>query len=41
MVDWFRNNNMIASPDKFQAITMNKRRENQITHKLKKYITMK
>ena len=36
-VDWFRNNNMIANPDKFQAIIMNKRRENQITHKLKKY----
>ena len=36
-VDWFRNNNMIANPDKFQAITMNKRRENQITHKLKIY----
>ena len=26
---------MIANPDKFQAIIMNKRRENQITHKLK------
>ena len=36
-VDWFRNNNMIANPDKFQAIIMNKRRENQITHKLKIY----
>ena len=23
-VDWFRNNNMIANPDKFQAIIMNK-----------------
>ena len=28
---------MIANPDKFQAIIMNKRRENQITHKLKIY----
>ena len=36
-VDWFRNNNMIASPDKFQAIIMNERRENQITHKSKIY----
>ena len=35
VVDWFRNDNMIANPDKFQA--MNKRRENQITHKLKIY----
>ena len=30
---------MIASPDKFQAIIMNKRRENQKTHKLKIYNT--
>ena len=37
VVDWFRKNNMIANPDKFQAIIMNKRRENQITHKLKIY----
>ena len=36
-VDWFRNNNMIASLDKFQAIIMNERRENQITHKSKIY----
>ena len=36
-VDWFRNNNMIANPDKFQAIIMNKKRENPITHKLKIY----
>ena len=35
-VDWFRNNNMIVDPDKFQAI-MNKRRENQITYQLKIY----
>ena len=35
--DWFRNNNMIASPDNFQAIIMNNRKENQITHKLKIY----
>ena len=34
-VDWLRNNNMIANPGKFQAIIMNKRRENQISHKLK------
>ena len=34
-VDWFRNNNMIANPDKFQAIIMNKRRENQIPYNLK------
>ena len=36
-VDWFRDNSMIANPDKFQAIIMNKRRENQIIHKLKIY----
>ena len=30
---------MIANPDKFQAIIMNKRRENQITHKLKIYFS--
>ena len=36
-VDWFRNNNMTVNPDKFQGIIMNKRRENQITHKLKIY----
>ena len=36
-VDLFRNNNMIANPDKFQAIIMNKRRENQITLNLKIY----
>ena len=36
-VDWFRKNNTIANPDKFQAIIVNKRRENQITHKLKIY----
>ena len=35
VVDRFRNNNMIANPDKFQAVIVNKRRENQITHKLK------
>ena len=34
-VDWFKNNNMIANPDKFQAIIMNKIRENQISHKSK------
>ena len=34
-IDWFKNNNMIANPDKFQAIIMNIRKENQITHKLK------
>ena len=28
---------MIANPDTFQAIIMNKRRENQITDKLKMY----
>ena len=28
---------MIDNPDKFQAIITNKRRENQITHKLKIY----
>ena len=32
-VDWFSNNNMIPNADKFQAIIMNKRRENQITYK--------
>ena len=31
-IDWFRSNNMIGNPDKFQAIVINKRRENQITH---------
>ena len=28
---------MIDNPDKFEAIIMNKKRENQITHKLKIY----
>ena len=28
---------MIANPDKFQAIVINKKRENQIIHKLKIY----
>ena len=32
---WFINNNMIANPDKFQAIVVTNRKENQITHKLK------
>ena len=36
-VDWFRNKNMIANTDKFQAIIMNKKREDQITHQLKIY----
>ena len=36
-VDWFRNNNMTANPDKSQAVIMNKRREIQITHILKTY----
>ena len=36
-VDWFRNNNMTANPNKFQAIIMNGKRENQITHKFKTY----
>ena len=36
-VDWFRNNNMLANADTFQAIIMNKRRENQTIHKLKIY----
>ena len=36
VVDWFRNNSMIANPDKFQAIIMKKRRGNKKqTHKLK------
>ena len=35
VVDWFGDNNMIANPDKLQAIIKNKRRENQMTHKLK------
>ena len=30
-VDWFRKNNTIANPVKFQVIIVNKRRENQIT----------
>ena len=34
-VDWFRNINMIASPDRFQAVMINKSRENQVTQKLK------
>ena len=34
-VDWFRNINMIASPDRFQAVMTNKSRENQVTQKLK------
>ena len=37
VVDWFKNDNIIANPDKFWAISMNKRKENQITHKLKIY----
>ena len=36
-VDWFKNINMIANPDKFQAIITNKGRENQITHNSKLY----
>ena len=28
-VDWFRNNNIIANPDTFQTIVMNKRRKNK------------
>ena len=28
---------MIANPDKFQAVTMNKRKKNQIKHKLEIY----
>ena len=36
-VDWLRKNNIIENPDKFQAIIVNKRRENQITQKLKIY----
>ena len=34
-LDWFKNNNMIANPEKFQALIMKKRRKNQIIHKLK------
>ena len=36
-VDWFKKNHMIANSDKFQAIMMNKKRENQTTRKLKIY----
>ena len=36
-VDWFKETNMIVNLDKFQAIIMNKRREYQITRKLKIY----
>ena len=36
-VDWFRNNNIIANPDTFQTIIMNKRRKNKKRHKLKIY----
>ena len=36
-VDWFRNNKIIANPDTFQTIVMNKRRKNQKRHKLKIY----
>ena len=32
--DWFKSNNMIANPDKFQADIMSKRRENQTRLKL-------
>ena len=28
-VDWFKNNNMVVNPDNFQAILINKRRENK------------
>ena len=34
-VDWFMSNNKKANPDKFQAIIMNKRKENRMIHKLK------
>ena len=33
VVDCFRNNELIATPDQFQVIIMNKRRKNQIAHK--------
>ena len=36
-VDWFRNNKIIANPDTFQTIIMNKRRKNKKRHKLKIY----
>ena len=36
-VDWFKKNNAIVNLDKFQAVIMNKRRENQLTHKSKIY----
>ena len=36
-IDCFRSNKIMANPDKFQAIIMNKKRKNQITHKLKIY----
>ena len=32
--DWFKCNNMIANPDKFQAVIMSKRKENQTRLKL-------
>lgn len=32
--DWFKSNNMISNPDKFQADIMSKRRENQTRLKL-------
>ena len=36
-VDWSKKNNMITNPYKFQAIIMNKGKDNQITHSLKIY----
>ena len=34
-VGWFTNNHIIANPDKFQAIMMAKRRENQTVPNIK------
>ena len=34
-VDWFTNNHIIANPGKFQAIMMEKRRENQTVPNIK------
>ena len=35
-IDWFKNNSMIANPDKFQAIILSKN-ATDVTHKLKIY----
>ena len=35
-IDWFKNNSMIANPDKFQAVILSKNAID-VTHKLRVY----